>query len=122
MHHIVLGSGPFDPLEAATMSTRSLWCKPEAETGGRQRRQLRPKLEWLEDRRLLATFLVNSTTDAVDANPGSGTALTSTGVITLRSAIMESNALGGNNTITVPAGTYTLSIAGANEDAGATGD
>src|SRR5579871_2541637 len=74
--------------------------------------------EGLERRSLLANFLVNSTSDAVDAHPGSGTALTSTGVITLRSAIMEADAQGGNNTITVPAGTYALSIPQSGTDTG----
>ena len=35
---------------------------------------------------------------------------------------MEANALHGADTIGVPVGTYTLSIAGTDEDAGATGD
>ncbi len=69
-----------------------------------------------------ATFTVNSTVDAVDANPGDGVCATATGECTLRAAIMEANALPGDDTITLPAGTYTLSIAGAGEDAGATGD
>ena len=42
--------------------------------------------------------------------------------LTLRAAIMEANALPGENTIRIPPGTYTLSIAGQNEDAAATGD
>jgi hypothetical protein len=67
------------------------------------------------------TFTVNSFTDGVDASPGSDTALTSDGRITLRSAIQELNALGGG-TINLPAGTYTLSITGPNEDLAATGD
>src|SRR5215813_1678186 len=57
-----------------------------------------------------ATFLVNSTVDAHDLTPGDGTCATSGGVCTLRAAIEESNALGGTNTINVPAGTYTLSL------------
>ena len=35
---------------------------------------------------------------------------------------MEANAEGGPSTIILPAGSYTLSIPGANEDAAATGD
>ena len=71
-----------------------------------------------------ATFTVNSTGDATDANPGDGVAETApdNGVCTLRAAIQEANALAGADTINLPAGTYTLSIAGANEDAAATGD
>jgi CSLREA domain-containing protein/uncharacterized repeat protein (TIGR01451 family) len=40
----------------------------------------------------------------------------------LREAVRAANAAGGANTITIPAGTYTLSRAGADEDAAATGD
>jgi CSLREA domain-containing protein len=40
----------------------------------------------------------------------------------LREAIRAANAAAGPDTITLPAGTYTLTLAGANEDAGATGD
>ncbi len=69
-----------------------------------------------------ATFTVNTTTDSVDANPGDGNALDGSGLTSLRAAIMEANALGGHDNITLPAGTYALSIAGSNEDACATGD
>ncbi len=69
-----------------------------------------------------ATFTVNSTADAVDAAPGNGACATAGGVCTLRAAIQEANALAGADTITLPAGTYTLTIAGAGEDASATGD
>jgi CSLREA domain-containing protein len=69
-----------------------------------------------------ATFIVNSTVDFVDATPGDGICADANGNCTLRAAIMEANALGGVNTITVPAGTYTLTIPGAHEDPGVTGD
>jgi len=69
-----------------------------------------------------ATFTVNSTTDAVDASPGNGTCATAGSVCTVRAAIQEANALAGTDTIILPAGTYTLSIAGTEEDAAATGD
>ncbi|CAG0968413.1 hypothetical protein ANRL3_01334 [Anaerolineae bacterium] len=69
-----------------------------------------------------ATFTVNSTTDAVDAAPGNGVCATVGSVCTLRAAIQEANALAGDDTIIVPAGTYTLTIAGAGEDAATTGD
>src|SRR5262249_44553134 len=44
------------------------------------------------------------------------------GHISLRSAIMAADARGGTNTIKLPSGTYALTIAGAGEDASATGD
>ncbi|MEW5986137.1 MAG: choice-of-anchor Q domain-containing protein, partial [Chloroflexota bacterium] len=67
-------------------------------------------------------FTVDSPADAVDANPGNGVCATATGECTLRAAVQETNALPGADTIVVPAGTYRLTIAGANEDAAATGD
>lgn len=69
-----------------------------------------------------ANLQVNSTGDAVDANPGNGQCATSGGQCTLRAAIMEANASTGADTITLAVGTYTLSIAGAGEDAAANGD
>ncbi len=67
-------------------------------------------------------FVVNSTADAVDANPGDGLCQTSGGACTLRAAVQEANASPGADTISLPAGTYTLSISGAGEDAAASGD
>jgi CSLREA domain-containing protein len=68
-------------------------------------------------------FVVNSNVDMVDANPGDGLCETDiTGDCTLRAAIQESNALAGADTISIPAGTYTLAITGTGEDASATGD
>src|ERR1041385_7845356 len=70
------------------------------------------------------TFTVNSTTDAVAANPASGVCETAVGngVCTLRAAIQAANALPGADMIIVPAGTYTLTIAGPAEDAATSGD
>src|SRR5438552_177020 len=67
-------------------------------------------------------FLVNSTDDAPDAIPGDGICAKLTGVCTLRAAIMEANMLPGTDTVTLPAGIYRLTIPGAGEDLGATGD
>ena len=69
-----------------------------------------------------ATFEVDSTTDAVDANPGDAVCDDGFGRCTLRAAIMEANTLAGRVAINLPAGTYALSIAGREEDAAATGD
>ena len=67
-------------------------------------------------------FVINSTIDAVDSNPGNGICDDGLGNCPLRAAIQESNALGGAHTITLPAGIYTLTIGGVGENASATGD
>jgi CSLREA domain-containing protein len=59
---------------------------------------------------MMATFTVNSVVDTVDALPGDGICADATGNCTLRAAIMEANALAGADTISVPAGTYTLTL------------
>ena len=69
-----------------------------------------------------ATFVVDSTTGAVDATPGGGVCGSSGAACTLRTAIREGNALAGADTVTVAAGTDTLTIAGTGENAAATGD
>lgn len=69
-----------------------------------------------------ANFTVDSTTDDVDTTPGDGVCATATATCTLRAAVQESNALAGQDTITLPAGVYVLSGAGFDEDLGATGD
>ncbi|WP_376694929.1 choice-of-anchor Q domain-containing protein [Wenzhouxiangella sp. EGI_FJ10305] len=69
-----------------------------------------------------ATFNVNSTTDAVDSNPGDGICETSSGSgdCTLRAAVMEANEAAGPHTIELPAGDFVLSIDDpANDDASA---
>ena len=71
---------------------------------------------------LTPRFVVNSTVDAVDAKPGDARCDDGSGNCTLRAAIMETNALEGADAITLPAGTYRLTIAGVDEDAGRTGD
>lgn len=68
------------------------------------------------------TFTVDSTKDAVDANPGDGICSSAEGECTLRAAIMEANELPGPDTIILPAGTYLLTIEGALEDESMTGD
>jgi CSLREA domain-containing protein len=75
-----------------------------------------------------AIFIVNSTADSVDANPGDGVCADGSGVCTLRAAIMEANALPGADTIAFAPSvfnapkTITLSIPGGNEEFNVTGD
>ena len=112
---------------------RRLQCLPSV---GRTRKNPRRKLsrsgrfspsqllERLEDRTLLsATFVVNSTADAPDANPGDGIAAAANGKTTLRSAVMEANAENQSSAvqITLPAGNYKLTIPEVAGDAAATG-
>lgn len=61
-----------------------------------------------------ATFTVTKTADTADGVCDAD--------CSLREAIIAANALTGADTIAVPAGVYTLTIAGRGEDAGATGD
>ena len=70
------------------------------------------------------TFVVNSTADVANSSPTSKVCATAgtNPVCTLRAAIQASNANSGTDTISLPAGVYTLTIAGRNEDAAATGD
>src|SRR5437870_8829452 len=68
------------------------------------------------------TLVVNSTDDAPDAVPGDGICATLSGVCTLRAAIMEANQLPGAHTVTLPAGTYRLTIPGTSEQYALTGD
>src|SRR5689334_24013888 len=71
-----------------------------------------------------ANFVVNSTADLPDINPGDGLCATDGGACTLRAAVQEANAFAGADSIFIPADQdgYTLSITGAGEDAAATGD
>jgi large repetitive protein len=68
-------------------------------------------------------IVVTSTADEPDAAPGNGVCASGTsGQCTLRAAIMEANALPGTDTLTLPAGLYALTQAGAGENAATTGD
>ncbi len=75
----------------------------------RHRAVLRSEL--LETRVVPAVFVVNTTLDTVDANLGDGIAQDASGATSLRAAIMEANALAGNDTVQLPAGVFGLSIA-----------
>lgn len=68
---------------------------------------------------LFATFDV----DRTDDNAGATACTGALNDCSLRGAIIAANANGvGADTINLPAGTYTLTLAGINEDLGATGD
>src|SRR3954469_18623259 len=89
-------------------------------TGKRPATRFQPGLRKLEGRVLLSTFRVNTTLDTVAVNLKNGK--DAAGHISLRSAIQAADTRGGSNTIILPGGTFTLTIAGAGEDAAATGD
>jgi CSLREA domain-containing protein len=69
-----------------------------------------------------ATFTVDSTVDDVDVLPGDGLCRTAADACTLRAAIQETNALTGPDRVVLPPGTYVLTLPGAQENGGATGD
>ncbi len=103
------------------MLTRSLaqWFQAVCANSLRRvprRRKLAWSTERLEDRCVPAVFVVSTTLDTVDANIGDGLALDANGQTSLRAAIQEANALAGNDTIQLPAGTYGLTIAAVSTD------
>lgn len=69
-----------------------------------------------------AVFNVNTTADTQDAAPGNGICADTGGACSLRAAITESNALAGSDNINLPAGTYTTTLAAANDDVNLGGD
>jgi CSLREA domain-containing protein len=72
-----------------------------------------------------ATFVVTTTVDAADVNPGDDVCAASSSGCTLRAAVMEANALPDANVISLEApapAVYRLTIAGQGEDSGAIGD
>src|SRR5882757_9143752 len=70
-----------------------------------------------------ATFVVNTTADTQDANAGDGVCADASSNCSFRAAVSESNALAGNDIITLPAGTYTQSLVSTpDEDLNAGGD
>ena len=76
-------------------------------------KSFRPSIEGLENRLVPATILVTTTTDVV--NPRDG-------LLSLREAITLANATAAPDTIQLRAGVYSISLAGAGENANATGD
>ncbi len=70
----------------------------------------------------MIVFNVDTAVDSIDANPGDGDCADAEDACSLRAAIIEANALGGRQRIQLPAGNYTLSLAGDQEDGAASGD
>ena len=67
-------------------------------------------------------FVVNTFLDTRDVRPGDLSSADEDGNSSLRAAIMEANQLDGDDTILLIPGTFRLTIAGAGEDAAASGD
>src|SRR5262245_3252456 len=86
----------------------------------KRKRTYQPWLELLESRLTPSNFTVNTLLDTVAVNLITGQH--SAGNVSLRSAIQAANSTLGSDTIVLAAGTYTLTRAGAGEDAAATGD
>lgn len=80
----------------------------------------RPGMECLEQRRVPATFLVDTLADtpAVDLSTGRD----ADGAVSLRGAVMAANAHPGADVIVLPAGEFILGGSGPNEDQAAAGD
>src|SRR5947207_834427 len=71
---------------------------------------------------LSKTFAVETTDDGVDPQPDDQCLVPPHDVCTLRAAIDSANATAGDDIITLPAGTFKLTLTGAGENANATGD
>src|SRR6185503_1199896 len=88
--------------------------------------------KWAANAMLLTTLLVSGTaSQEIPSTPASTFTVTKTtdtndGICdadcSLREAILAANAQVGADSVIVPAGIYTLTIPGTDEDAGATGD
>jgi uncharacterized membrane protein len=61
-------------------------------------------------------FTVNTTADSVDIAPGDGVCADANGNCSVRAAVMEANARRSGVTITIPAGTYQLTLPPTSND------
>ena len=112
------GLGPLSDNGGPT-PTHALFCGSPAIDAGEnngapgvdQRGVKRPLGATVDIGAVEASFSSLAVTTTADGGPGS-----------LRAAIICANSSPGPDTITLPAGTYTLTLSGANEDAAATGD
>jgi hypothetical protein len=68
-----------------------------------------------------ATFTVTTTADSTDASTADGVCADSGNACSLRAAVQQANASPGADTISVPPGTYTLTLTGT-DDTAAAGD
>jgi hypothetical protein len=88
------------------------WLKQQLDGPAREHRRrrhfFRPRLTVLEDRVAPAAFTVNTFSDTNVNDFTKGT--DATGHVSLRSAIQTANHLGLSNTISLPAGTYDLTL------------
>ncbi|MCB9951704.1 MAG: VCBS repeat-containing protein [Planctomycetaceae bacterium] len=91
------------------------WVQSAFHTSRRRKRAvLTHRLEFLEDRTLLAAFTVDTLFDTPDASPGDGVAEDAMGRKTLRAAIDEAEALPGADSISiVVSGTITRTFGSA---------
>lgn len=67
-------------------------------------------------------FVVNSVLDSIDSDTADGFCRDAVGACTIRAAVMQANSRPGEDTIHIPAGEYSLSIEGSDEDAALSGD
>jgi hypothetical protein len=88
----------------------------------RSRRRPPLNLVTLESRDVPAVFTVTSFLDLDPTGFDPATGKLPTGEITLRSAILAASATVGADTVVAPAGTYSLTLSGAEEDLGMSGD
>lgn len=101
----------------------ALWSRnSQVSCQARKRRSRRPQLETLEGRQMLATFVVNTFADTVDANLADGVALDANGFTSLRAAVMQANASAGADVIELAAGNYSLTRTAPNENGAVSGD
>jgi len=78
------------------------------------RQTLRPQVDELEPRTLLSVFNVNTFADTLAVNLSNGH--DARGHVSLRSALMAANHLGGSNSIVLQAGTYSLTLSATKGD------
>lgn len=96
---------------------------PQRARQATRQRPTRLWVEMLEDRIVPAVYQVTGTADGLGAITPSSTPGVDYNASTLRAAVIAANAsVGVADTILVPAGTYTLTLSGAEENAARTGD